>query len=136
MHDNANHILNVTRFARSSAVRQEEAENDDTLEAFKEARSKSREALMLDVRLTDGTIVSFPYAALSRVTYQPTGVIVLRFGGDTVTAEGRNLHRLRDALAEHRARFIQQGTDAEEEAKPEDAAHIERIQILEGDDEL
>jgi hypothetical protein len=111
-------------------------EGDAAAEAFQEARAKSREALMLDVRLTNGTIVSFPYATLRRVTYQPTGVIILRFGVDTITAEGRNLHRLRDALVEHRARFIQEGTEAEEGDKPEDAAHIERIEIVEGEDEL
>jgi hypothetical protein len=61
-------------------------------------------------------------------------VIVLRFGREEVTAEGKNLMRLYNAITEHRDRFIQEGTEAEEGLKPEDAAHIERIVITEGDD--
>ena len=47
--------------------------------------------------------------------------------------EGRT--RSRDSVmldvrfAEHRARYIQEGTDAEEGLKPEDAAHIDSILI-------
>lgn len=127
----------VHRFTKPATPQAQDVMADEAAaDAFQEARAKSREALMFDVRLHDGTIVSFPYAYLRRVTYQPTGVIVLRFGADTVMAHGRNLHRLRDAIAEHRARFIQEGTEAEEGAKAEDAAHIERIEIVEGEEEL
>jgi hypothetical protein len=139
MKDNSaakSYASSVHRFTKPVTPEPGEPEADGQEDAFQEARSKSREALMLDVRRHDGTIVSLPYAILRRVTHQPTGVIILRFGSDTVTAEGRNLHRLRDALAEHRARFIQEGTEAEEGGKPEDAAHIERIEIVEGEDEL
>jgi hypothetical protein len=50
--------------------------------------------------------------------------------------EGRNLSRPRDFVLEHRARFIQEGTDGEEGLKPEDAPHIERIAIREGVEEV
>jgi hypothetical protein len=99
--------------------------------SFQEARARSREAVMLDVRLADGTVESFPYAYLTRLKYLPGDTLILRFGADEVRAEGRNLTRLRDALSEHRARFIQEGTEAEEGLKPEEAAHIGRIVITE-----
>lgn len=108
-----------------------ESEIEDTMDAFQEARSRSREALMLDLRFTDGSNESFDYAHLRRASYLPDGAIVLRFGMDEVRAEGKNLKRLYTAITEHRARFIQEGTEAEEGLKPEDATHIERIVITE-----
>ena len=112
-----------------------EPEVEEAMAAFQEARAKSREALMLDVRLTDGTIESFDYASLRRVKYTPDGTLTLRFGRDKIVAEGKNLERLRCAVSEHRARFIQQGTETEEGLKAEDAPHIDRIEIEEGDEE-
>lgn len=127
---------------RRSAVEQlarpgprHEPEVEEAMDAYQEARARSREALMLDVRLTDGTIESFDYASLRRVKYRP-GTLTLCFGGEEVVAEGKNLQRLRDAITEHRAKFIKQGTDAEEGLKAEDAAHIESIVIKEADGEL
>jgi len=125
----------VEQFVKKTAPRHEPDE-EEAMDAFQEARAKSREALMLDVRFTDGTIESFDYASLRRVKYHPDGTLILRFGRDEVTAEGKNLDRLRLAISEHRARFIQQGTETELGIKPEDAAHIERIEIKEGDEEL
>jgi hypothetical protein len=46
-----------------------------------------------------------------------------------IQVEGKRLNRLRDSVSEHRARYIQEGTDAEEGLKPEDAAHIDSILI-------
>jgi len=76
-----------------------EPEVEEAMEAFQEARAKSREALMLDVRLTDGTIESFDYASLRRVKYSPDGTLTLRFGRDKIVAEGKNLERLRCAIS-------------------------------------
>ena len=90
---------------------------------------------MLDVRLADGTVVSFDYSHLGKAKFLP-GKIVLRFGRDEVTAEGKNLLRLYSTITEHRARFIQEGTDEEEELKAEDAPHIDKIAIREGIEEF
>lgn len=128
-------VLAVNKYLRSPLTHNE-PDADEAMNAFQEARAHSREALMLDVRFTDGTIESFDYASLRRVRYRPDGSLVLRFGRDEVAAEGKNLQRLRDAISEHRARFIQEGTEAEQGLKDEDAAHIERIVITEGEDEL
>jgi hypothetical protein len=125
----------VEQFTKKPALHHEPDE-EEAMDAFREARAKSRESLMLDVRFTDGTIESFDYASLRRMKYYPDGKLMLRFGRDEVRAEGKNLERLRSAISEHRARFIQEGTEGEEGLKPEDAAHIERIVITEGDEEL
>jgi hypothetical protein len=76
---------------------------------------------MLDVRFADRKIVTFPYHSLRKVTYQPAGAIVLHFHGEKVPAEGSNLHRLRDAIVERRARSIQEGTDVERDRKAPDS---------------
>lgn len=108
-----------------------EPEVEEARESFAEARARSRESVMLDIRMADGTVESFPYAYLTRVRYVPGDMLVLRFGADEVKAEGRNLARLRDAISEHRARFIQEGTEFEDGLKPEEAPHIGRIVIAE-----
>jgi hypothetical protein len=113
-----------------------EPEVEEARDSHQNARAHSREAIMLDVKMGDGSIESFPYAWLSRVKYLPGDTLVLRFGKDEVNIEGRNLARLRDIVSEHRARFVQEGTEGEEGLKPEDAAHIERIVITEGDQDL
>ncbi len=108
-----------------------EPEVEEAAESFKEARARSRESVMLDVRLADGTIESFPYAYLTRVRYTPGDILLMRFGADEVRAEGKNLARLREAISEHRMRFIQEGTEADEVLKPDEAPHIGRIVITE-----
>jgi hypothetical protein len=113
-----------------------EPEVEEARDSFQNARVQSRESIMLDVKLGDGSIESFPYAWLSRAKYQPGDRLVLRFGKHEINIEGRNLTRLREIVTEHRARFIQEGTEGEEGLKPEDAAHIDRIVITEGDEEL
>lgn len=127
-------VLAVNKYVRPQPPRQEPGEQE-AYDAYQEARAQSREAIMLDIRLANGGVVSFPYASLRKAQYDPTGVIVLRFDGEEVTAEGKNLHRLRDAIAEHRARFIQEGTDIERGLKPEDSAHIDRITITQAGEE-
>ena len=113
-----------------------EPEVEEARDSHQNARAHSRESIMLDVKMGDGSIESFPYAWLSRVKYQPGDTLILRFGRNEINIEGRNLSRLRDIVSEHRARFIQEGTEGEEGIKTEGAAHIERIVITEGEEEL
>ena len=78
--------------------------------------------------------MSFDYAHLVKSRFEPEGRIVLRFGEDKVIAEGKNLLQLYGKITEHRQRFIEEGTEAEEQLKPEDAFHIDNIQVQEADD--
>ena len=104
-------------------------------EAFDDARPRSREDIMLDVRLKDGTREAFNYAYLVKVTFTPGDTLLLRFGTDEVKVQGRRLAPLYERLTEHRARFIQEGTETEEGLKSEDAAHIDAIELSERNDE-
>jgi hypothetical protein len=117
-------------------VPRHEPEVQEALDAYKDARAYVREALMLDIRLVNGEVESFDYASLRRVRFVPGDTLLLTFGDITVTVEGRNLGQIRDAISEHRRRYIHEGMEAESATKPEDAAHIERIMIVEGENEL
>jgi hypothetical protein len=98
-------------------------------DAYKEARARSREALMLDVFLKDGTVESFDYATPKRATYRPDGTLLLQFGEDGIKIRGRNLERVRVAVTECRLRFIREGTLAEADIHPDDATYIESITV-------
>jgi hypothetical protein len=108
-------------------------EEKDGEDGYREARARAREAPMLDVVFTDGRIESFDYSLPKRVTFLPEGRLILRFGGDSIVVEGANLARVREQIVEGRRRFIRVGTEAEEGIKPEDAPHIEKIEITEAD---
>jgi hypothetical protein len=112
------------------------SEAEEETEAYQEARARTREAIMFDVVMKDGTIESFDYASLRRVRYKPDGVLALRFGRDEVEVKGTNMKRLRELITEHRQRFIKEGTYAERDIKPEEAAHIESITFVDEEGEL
>jgi hypothetical protein len=124
----------VETILKSSAI-SADASDAESRDVYQEARPRSREDIMLDIRFADGRIVTFSYAYFTRMEYQPGDTLRLWFGGAEVEVKGRRLARLRETLAEHRARSIQEGTEAEEGLKPEDAAHIERIEIQEESEE-
>jgi hypothetical protein len=111
-----------------------EPEVEEAKDSHQAARTQSREAPMLDVRMEDGSIESFPYAVLARVRFKPGDTLILRFGEDKIEIKGRNFSHLRNIISEHRARFVQEGTYFEDGLKPEDAEHIESIVITEGED--
>ena len=122
----------IEQFTRNAVPRHEpETEEAD---AYKEARARGRQAVMLDIVLSDGTIESFDYALPKRITFKPDGTLILRFGKDEVRIEGPNLDRIREQVAEGRRRFIKEGTDAESDAQAEDGPHVERITIVRGED--
>jgi hypothetical protein len=130
-----------TEVPKSSAVQKilnhpamrREPEPEEPRDSYQKARVNSNEAIMLDVKLEDGSIVSLPYNGLRRVRYLPGDTMMLRFESDEVHVDGRNLARLRDSVTEHRTRSIQEGTASEQGLKPEDETHITRITIVEQD---
>ena len=125
---------------RSSIVQQllqkpqHEPEVAEAMESSQEARSRSRDAVMLDFRLSNGAIESFAYSYLTRVRFTPGDIIDLRFGKDEVRILGRNLARLRETIAEQRTRFVQEGADGEDGLKAPDMAHVDQIEIIEGEE--
>jgi hypothetical protein len=98
----------------------------------REAMKDSRPAIptpMLDFALRGGRIVSLSYAYLTKVIFEPSGRLELHFGDDVVVIEGRNLRETRQKIRLHKANEIQEGMEAEGVLKPEESAHVERIQI-------
>ncbi|MBV9505036.1 MAG: hypothetical protein JO323_08545 [Acidobacteriia bacterium] len=81
---------NVQRFLKAQPPRHEPTE-EEAMESYQEARAQSREALMLDIKLASGRIVSLPYSSLEMVDYLPDGTLLLDFGRRRVVTEGRNM---------------------------------------------
>jgi len=111
-----------------------EPEVEEAMEAYQEARARSRDTAMLDLRFLDGTVESFSYAYLTRVRFVPGDTIAMRFGKDEVHITGRNLKRLCETITEQRTRFIQEGAESDEALKADDAPHIDTISITELED--
>jgi len=105
---------------------QESDEDDSIRESFGGTRDREGD-LMLDVRLKDGSRCALAYGTLLKVLFSPADQLRLAFASNTVVIEGRRLLALYDLLRRHRARYVQEGTVAEEGLKPEEAAHIESI---------
>ena len=101
-------------------------EEDSVRESFGGNRNREDD-LMLDVRLKDGSRCALAYGTLMKVFFSPSDQLKLAFASGIVVIEGRRLITLYDLLRRHRARYVQEGTVAEEGLKPEDAAHIDNI---------
>jgi hypothetical protein len=102
---------------------------DEPRDAMKDSRA-AIPTPMLDVVFRSGSIVSFSYAYLTRIDFDPRGKLDLHFGEDVVVIEGRNLRGMQQKLRLHKADEIHEGVEAEGALKPEGAAHVERILIL------
>lgn len=96
---------------------------------FDEARPRSREDIMLDIRLTGGQRVALSYAFLAKVEYQPGDILRLHFDADVVRIEGRRLLGVYELLRQHRAKYVQEGSAEEDEMRPEEASHIDAIRM-------
>jgi len=94
--------------------------------------------LMLEFRLSDGSIVAFGYSWLERVAFDPSKGISLQFGRRTVKITGQNLNRelprnlrLCDGILRHRVPWIREADQAEVMEASTEATLIERITIEE-----
>lgn len=105
-----------------------ELEDADPREAVKDMRAAIASP-MLDVVFKTGRIVSFSYAYLTQIEFEPKGRMSMHFGDDVVVIEGRNLREVRQKVRLHKADEIVEGVEAEGGLKPESDAHIERIEI-------
>ena len=113
-----------------------ETEGDDSAVRESFAGSRNREDdLMLDVRLKDGSRCALPYGTLMKMDFNPADELKLSFAASTVVIVGRRLLALYELLKRHRARFVQEGTVAEEGLKPEEAAHIDSIHLEKSEEE-
>jgi hypothetical protein len=104
-------------------------------EAFNPSRPNSEDDLMLDIRLSNGSRCAFSYSSLFKILFNPEDRLKLAFASDVVVIVGRRLLPLYDLLRRHRAKFVQEGTAAEDGLKPEDAAHIDNIHFEKPEEE-
>jgi hypothetical protein len=105
---------------------------DDGAEAYNEARVRSRDSLMLEFRFADGRRSGFSYVGLTETDFNPgedAETITLRFSNANVIVNGQALGELYEKLLDQRARFIQEGSEAMEGLRPQDAPYVERIEI-------
>jgi hypothetical protein len=105
-----------------------ELEDSDPREAVKDMRAAIASP-MLDVVFKTGRIVSFSYAYLTQIEFEPKGRMSMHFGDDVVVIEGRNLREVRQKVRLHKADEIVEGVESEGGLRPEADAHIERIEI-------
>ena len=118
------------RRAGSHSGRVQDREQDDAVrEAYATGRRQTQDDIMLDVRFSNGSRCALSYSYLVKIEFLPTDQLKLTFGLDIVLVEGRRLLPLYEKLRRHRARFVQEGTVAEDELKPEEASHIDFIQL-------
>ena len=109
---------------------------DGVRDSFSFSRVSDEDDLMLDVRLRDGSRYAFPYGTLLKVDFRPADQLKLAFAANIVVIEGRRLLPLYELLRRHKAKYVQEGTEAEDGLKPEDAAHIDSIQIQKPEEEI
>lgn len=115
---------------------QPDQETIDDHGAFGWLRGVRDRAIMLELRLKDGSIVSFGYAWLKKATFDPSEGITLDFSGETVKITGRNLDaelgprvQLFNGILRHRVTWIQQSDGAAELTAAPTAVVIEQITI-------
>jgi len=112
----------------------EPPDTDSVRESFNTVLNRDDD-VMLDIRLSNGSRCALAYGTLMKVNFDPEDRLQLAFAAGTVVIEGRRLLPLYDLLRRHRARFIQEGTAAEEGLKPEESAHIDRIHFEQPEEE-
>lgn len=115
---------------------EESVEGTDDYGAFGCLRGLHERSIMLEIRRKNGSKLALGYAWLNRATYDPSGGIELRFGGETIKLAGRNLDaevrpnvRLFASLVRHRVPWIQEVDEATAIAAPKQAVVIEEVEI-------
>lgn len=135
MPDSKPHLTMVERIRKRDVapVPEPDGNEQDVSDAYGEVRaprSRGREALMLDVRKANGACYGMSYAYLTRIDFEPGDMLKLHFADAVLQVGGRQLGELYRRLLEHRVDMIQEGTEADEALKPDDASHIDRIQLF------
>jgi hypothetical protein len=112
-------------------LRHPAAPDAESEQAKKFDDARSRDNLNLELRYSDGKRKFFSLVELGETDFDPgePDTITLYFARANVMVTGRGLVTLYEKLLDQRARFIQQGTDAESELESPTEAFIDRIEI-------
>jgi hypothetical protein len=113
-----------------------EAGLEDNLGAFGILRGIRDRAVMLELRLRDGSAKSLGYSWLEEADFNASGAITLKFGGKSVRIIGRNLNaevranvRLFDSLCRHRVPWIREADELSAMRADRRAMVVERIEF-------
>lgn len=130
------HKYTASRQAPPEEKPADEGESLDNLGVCGLLRGIRDRALMLELRHKDGNVDVFPYAWLSRATFNPSEGFTLRFGSETVKITGRNLGApirsnmtLLNALVRHRLAWIQECDEPAALSAPRHAVVIDGISV-------
>ena len=125
----------ITKILKHPATLQEK--DEEKAEAYTEARVRSRDNLALEIRFADGRRAAFSYAYLVETDLDfddHCDVLTLRFGRADIVVKGQALIEIYEKLLDQRARFIQQGTPAEEERRRSNEPYVENVEIIRKED--
>lgn len=108
----------------------------DDLGAFSILRGVRERALMLELRMKDGSVTALSYAYLSKAVFDPSEGITLQFGGSTVRIAGTNLAtevrpnvQLFQSLLRHRVPWVCEADRASSLRASAGAIVIDEIRI-------
>ena len=129
-----------TRVKRSPAIQKilqhpavrGEPEEGQAEQAYEEARVRSRDSYVLEIRLSDGSRRAFSYAYLLETDFdfgEGSDMITLRFNSTNVLVSGQALLGLYEKLLDQRARFIQEGSEGNEASPLQQGPYVERVEI-------
>ncbi len=114
----------------------EELDSFDNLGVFSILRGVRDRALMLELRMRDGSSHAFGYAYLAQASFDPSAGITLHFGGSTVHIIGTNLGvevrpnvRLFQSLLRHRVPWIRETERGESFLASAKSMTIDEIRI-------
>jgi hypothetical protein len=109
-----------------------EQENEEKKQPFDDARVRSRDNVVLELRFADGTRAALCYSYLVETDFEfgeGTDTITLRFNSAKVVVTGQGLLGLYEKLLDQRTRYIQEGMGSDDDTETEHAAYVERIEI-------
>lgn len=121
----------IQKILRHPAVHGEQEEGHAE-PAYEEARVRSRDSYVLEIRLSDGNRRAFSYAYLLETDFdfgEGSDTITLRFNSTTVLVSGQALLGLYEKLLDQRARLIQEGTEGAEASRLQEGPYVERVEI-------
>ncbi len=126
----------LTRRPDAKAAPAAEKEPEDDLGAFGWLRGIRDRAVMLELRLKDGSVTALALHLLDRADFDPSEGITLNFAGTKVKITGRNLNaespqgaRLFDGIVRHRIAWIQEMDEPSVMDAAKEATVIEEIKM-------
>lgn len=126
----------ASRFASEPPSVVIEPEAEENLTAFGYLRGVKERALMLEMRLKDGSSVAYSYALLDRASFDPSDGIRLHFPRTEIVIRGRGLNqpagpgaKLFDLLLRQRVTWIQEASRGDVLSQRTEKTIVEAIAI-------